>query len=506
MTAPDRRRAQQIAEKARLQQVEAALTFVHDSSGKRPPLPQDMEAEMAVLGGLLFNSRALTDVVAILPDPAAFYHPVHRMVYEAMLRLDEKGQGIDMVTVYDWLKGQNLHAQLTSYGGSEYLAELANQIATTENIAYHARIMLEMAQRREVIVLASELVFRGYGKPGEPADTAEQLLELAGSKVFTLTQRTAGSTYEPLRGVLNRSLRALEARTGRSDAITGVSSGYTRLDEMTAGFQPGDLIIVGARPSMGKTSFVMNCAANAALGPSPVPSLVFSLEMSKEALTERLLCSTARVDSQRMRTGFLATRDWINLTKAAARLAEAPIFLDDPSSPTLLEIRAKARRWRADRSIFPRPGSLGLVVVDYLQLIAARPGSRTESREQVVAEISRGLKALAKDLGVPVIALSQLNRSLESRADKRPMASDLRESGSVEQDADLVCFIYRDEVYDKESPDKGVAEIIIGKQRNGPTGTVRLAFFNEYTRFENLAAAAPEDAPLRSGRDAAAGN
>ena len=269
--------------------------------------------------------------------------------------------------------------------------------------------------------------------------------------------------------------------------MTGVATDYLKFDEMTAGFQPGDLVIIAARPSMGKTAFAMNCAQNAALNHG-IPTLVFSLEMSKESLIERVLCSEARVESQKLRSGFLETRDWIGITKAAGRIAEAPMWIDDSGAPSLMEIRAKCRRWRSDSAVFPQGiEQLGLVVVDYLQLVHGTPQGREQNREREISEISRGFKALAKELKVPVVALSQLNRSVESRADKRPMASDLRESGAIEQDADVICFIYRDEFYNKETADKGVAEIIIGKQRNGPTGTARLNFQSQYTRFENLA-------------------
>ncbi|MGZ3440136.1 MAG: replicative DNA helicase, partial [Polyangia bacterium] len=306
-------------------------------------------------------------------------------------------------------------------------------------------------------------------------------------------------SFEKIKDVLYTTIKNLEKRYEKKQAVTGVPSGYHRIDAMTAGMQPGDLIIIAARPSMGKTSFVMNMVLNAAMQKQkdpdgrerhPFPALVFSLEMSKESLCERLLCSEARVDSMKLRGGFLETKDWIRITTAAGKLAEAPILIDDSGAPTLLEIRAKARRWRADSNLFyAGQEQMGVLVIDYLQLIQGR-ASKDDNRQREISEISRGLKALAKELRCPVIALSQLNRSLETRADKRPMMSDLRESGAIEQDADVIAFIYRDEVYSKDQckeEDKGVAEIIIGKQRNGPTGVARLAFLNMYTRFENLA-------------------
>ena len=448
----------------------------------RRVLPHNLEAEESVVGSILFSGRTINQVSEFL-DPADFYHPALQAVYEAMLELDAQSRPIDIITVSEQMRAADTIGKIRSQGGEAYLAELSSKVATVENIAHHARIVREKGTARRLILAASGIVDKGYT---EYADV-DRYVDEAQQAVFEIANRTSKQSYEPVRKVLNTAIKALEQRYNRKEAITGVPSGYAKFDEMTAGLQPGELIIIAARPSMGKTSFVMNCAQNAALDHN-APVLVFSLEMSKESLIERVLCSEARVDSQRLRGGFLETRDWINVTKAASRISEAPMWIDDSGSPTLMEIRAKCRRWRSDQNIF-RHGEqrLGMIVIDYLQLIQGRPAGKDSSREREISEISRGLKALAKELSVPVVALSQLNRSVESRADKRPMASDLRESGAIEQDADLICFIYRDEVYNKETPDRGISEIIIGKQRNGPTGTVRLAFLNQYTRFENLA-------------------
>ncbi|MFO0574949.1 MAG: replicative DNA helicase [Polyangia bacterium] len=450
------------------------------TGGRVPPSSRD--AEESVIGGVLFSGRAIT-LVADLLIPDDFYDIKHEAIFAAMLELDQRSQPIDLITVAEQMRASGTLSKLAAVGSEAFLAELANKVATVENIVHHAGIVRSMSTKRRLIRASSSIAEKGYN----PDLEADKYIDQAQQAVFEISSRSNRQSYEAVRKVLHTAIKALEQRFSRKEAITGVGTDYTKFDEMTAGMQPGDLIIIAARPSMGKTSFVMNCAQNAALNHN-VPTLVFSLEMSKESLIERVLCCEARIDAQKLRTGMLETRDWINITKAASRVAEAPMWIDDGGSPTLMEIRSKCRRWRSDSSIFPKGiEQHGLVVIDYLQLVHGSSAGASESREREISEISRGLKALAKELRVPVVALSQLNRSVESRADKRPMPSDLRESGAIEQDADLICFIYRDEVYNKETPDRGVAEIIIGKQRNGPTGTVRLAFFNQYTRFENLA-------------------
>jgi replicative DNA helicase len=446
-------------------------------------LPHSQEAEESVIGGVLLHPRAFNQVAEFL-QPDDFYHPALRAVYEAMLELERASKPIDSLTVVEQMRALETFDKLRAFNGADYLTELAAKVVTVENIEYHARIVRGKATARRLVAACSEIAARGYGEYGD----VDEFIDAAEHEIFEVAQRSQKTTFEPIKKVLRDTIAALAARYERKQAITGVPTAYHKFDDMTAGLQPGDLIIIAARPSMGKTSLVMNAVQNAALI-HKVPALVFSLEMSKVSLAERLLSSTARVDSSKLRRGMLDQRDWVAITKAASDIAEAPIFIDDSGSPSLLEIRAKARRWRADTKIFQANTQLGMIVIDYMQLIQGR-ASRDDNRQREISEISRGLKALAKELNVPVVALSQLNRSLESREDKRPKLSDLRESGAIEQDADLIVFIYRDEVYSKDQckeEDKGVAEIIIGKQRNGPTGTCRLAFLNTYTRFENLA-------------------
>ncbi len=342
-----------------------------------------------------------------------------------------------------------------------------------DNAEHYARIVRERAILRKLIWVATEIASEGYGAESD----TEEYLDKAEKAIFEVTARQVKPSFVPLKEILRDAFARIEELYERQDAVTGVPSGYHELDQLTAGLQPSDLIIIAGRPGTGKTSFVLNIAQHAAIK-SGTPVGFFSLEMSKEQLVMRMLCSEAKVDSQRVRRGNLRDSDWPKLTRAAGALAEAPIYIDDTPGVSTLELRAKCRRLKSE-------AGLGLVVVDYLQLMRGK--GKYDVREQEISEISRTLKALAKELHVPVVALSQLNRGVESRADKRPMISDLRESGAIEQDADVIMFIYRDEIYDKESQDKGLAEIIVGKQRNGPTGDIKLAFIAEYTTFENLA-------------------
>jgi replicative DNA helicase len=446
-------------------------------------LPHSQEAEESVIGGILLHPRTF-NVVAEFLQADDFYHPALRAIYEAMLELERSSKPIDALTVIEQMRALETVDKLRAFNGPDFLTELTAKVVTVENIEYHARIVRGKATARRLVSACSEIAARGYGEYGD----VDEFIDAAEHEIFEVAQRSQKTSFEPIKKILKETISALGRRYERKQAITGVPTSYHKFDDMTAGLQPGDLVIIAARPSMGKTSFVMNAVQNAAVQHN-VPALVFSLEMSKVSLGERLLCSQARVDSSKLRRGMLDQRDWVLITKAASDIAEAPIFIDDTGSPTLLEIRAKSRRWRADTKIFKAPDQLGMVVIDYLQLVQGR-ASKDDNRQREISEISRGLKALAKELAVPVIALSQLNRSLENREDKRPKLSDLRESGAIEQDADVICFIYRDEVYSKDQckeEDRGVAEIIIGKQRNGPTGTCRLAFLNTYTRFENLA-------------------
>ncbi len=446
-------------------------------------LPHSQEAEESVIGGILLHPKTFNTVAEFL-QADDFYHPALRAIYEAMIELEQASKPIDQITVGEQMRALETIDKLRAFNGLDYLTELTAKVVTVENIEYHGRIVRGKATARRLVSACTEIAAKGYGEYGE----IDEYIDEAERGIFEISQRAQRTTYEPIRKVLKNVIQAIAQRYERKQAITGVPSGFHKFDEMTAGMQPGDLIILAARPSMGKTSFAMNIVQSAALQFN-IPSLVFSLEMSKVSLGERLLSSHARVDSGKLRRGMLDQRDWVQITKAASDIAEGPIFIDDSGAPTLLEIRTKARRWRSDAKVFKGPDQLGMVVIDYLQLVQGR-ASKDDNRQREISEISRGLKALAKELSVPVIALSQLNRSLENREDKRPKLSDLRESGAIEQDADVICFIYRDEVYSKDAckeEDRGVAEIIIGKQRNGPTGTCRLAFLNTYTRFENLA-------------------
>jgi replicative DNA helicase len=401
---------------------------------------------------------------------ADFYRLSHGHVFEAVCSLYAQGEPADPVTVADELKRADL---LEAVGGLGNLIALQASTPAIASAARYARIVEEHALLRRLIGVAGEIAEMGYSLPEDVAET----LDRAEAMVFDIVERRVTDSLKPLRELLAASLDHLEALYNRGDAITGVPTGYTDLDERLSGLQPSALVIVGARPSMGKTSFALGAASYAAIE-KRLPVLFFSLEMSHLELTQRLLCSEARVDSLRMRNGKLHESDWPKVVNAIAKLGEAPLFIDDNPNLTVMEIRAKARRLKS------REG-LGLIVVDYLQLMSGHGSS--ESRQVEVSEISRGLKILARELSVPVVALSQLSRNLEARADKRPVLADLRESGSLEQDADIVLFIYRDEVYNKDSADKGAAEIIIAKHRNGPTGMTQLAFLDHFTRFANMA-------------------
>jgi replicative DNA helicase len=438
-------------------------------SGRVPP--HDLNAERAVLGGVLLENDALNTVTGLPLRAADFYKDAHALIYEAVLELFGEGQPVDTVTLRERL---STSGRLARVGGDEYLLSLTDTIPTVANIEAHARIVQEKAVVRRVITAAYEIAARGYGDYG----AAEQFLDEAERAVFEVAKDRLRSPYEHINDVVLRTFEEITAAAERKEHITGLPSGFRHLDWYTAGMHPGDLIICAGRPGMGKTAFAMNVAINACRARN-AGVVVFSLEMPKEQLARRLLCSEAGVDGNRLRSGRLTRDDWAPLTRAAGELSELPMWMDDTPGLTIMELRAKARRLKVDKG-------LSLIVIDYLQLM--RSGTRSESREQEISEISRSLKGLAKELSLPVIALSQLNRGVENRGnkDKRPQLSDLRESGAIEQDADTILFIYRDEVYNPESTEKGVAEIIIGKQRAGPTGTVRCAFKREYTRFENL--------------------
>ena len=430
--------------------------------------PQQIEAEQSLLGGLLIDGESFPSVVEILKGDE-FYRDAHRNIFRVFQLLFEGNQPIDLITVAELLSERN---ELESVGGATYLASLAELVPSAANVAAYARIIKEKALLRRLIQASSEISSFCYSG----GKSVEEILDKAESTIFSVTERSIRSSYHSIKDLMKKTVEVIE-NFHEYRGVSGVPSHFTELDKLTAGFQPSDLIIIAARPSMGKTALALNIARNAAVE-SGIPIGFFSLEMSKEQLAMRLLCSEARVDSQKIRSGFLGSQEATKMMSAASAFLEAPIFIDDTPAISVLELRAKARRMMAEKG-------LGMVVVDYLQLMRGREG--VDRREQEISEISRALKALAKELFIPVIALSQLNRKVEERHDKRPQLSDLRESGAIEQDADVIAFIYRDEMYSKESADKGVAEVIIGKQRNGPQGTARLAYIQSYTRFENLA-------------------
>ncbi len=431
--------------------------------------PQNLEAEQCVLGSILLQKGALVKVLETLA-PDDFYREAHKTIFTAMLALFEKNEPQDLITVTNILKDRN---ELDDVGGPAYLASLTDIVPVAANISFYGKIIRQKSILRKLIQTSTDLASRSY----EEQDDIDGLVEEAEQAIFEISRSKSGQSFQPLSKIIPNTFKSLEKRFERQELITGVPTGYAKFDEMTAGLQSSDLIILAGRPSMGKTALAMNMAQQAAKT-HKIPVAVFSLEMSEEQLAMRMLCSESRVNSQDLRTGFIKDKDWPKLTKAAGDLSESPIYIDDTPSISVLEMRAKARRLKSEHNI-------GLVVVDYLQLMRGR--STAERREQEISEISRSLKAMAKELDLPVVALSQLNRSLENRPDKRPKLSDLRESGAIEQDADVICFIYRDEVYNtaEDNPRRGVAEVIIGKQRNGPTGSFELTFLKEYTTFEN---------------------
>ncbi|MDL1955791.1 MAG: replicative DNA helicase [Candidatus Desulfofervidus auxilii] len=433
-------------------------------------LPHNLEAEQAVLGGILIDNEALYQVLETIKDED-FYRDTHRKIFRAYLELFEQNQPIDLVTVSEYLQNKG---ELEEIGGATYLASLVEAIPTASNIAYYAKIVKEKAILRKLIACASEIIEQCLSS----TDDVEEILDRSERAIFEVAGQRIQTPYFPLKDIIKDTFETLQSFSQKGNYITGVPTGFTDFDRLTSGLQPADLIIVAGRPSMGKTAFALNIAANAAIK-HRIPVAVFSLEMSKEQVAIRMLCAEAKVDTQKFRSGFLADHDWQLLTEAATLLSEAPVFIDDTPAISILELRAKARRLKSEHNI-------GLVIVDYLQLMKGK--GRAERREQEISEISRSLKALAKELNVPVVALSQLNRRVEEREDKRPRLADLRESGAIEQDADLIVFLYRDEVYNRreDNPNRGIAEVIIGKHRNGPIGKVKLAFLDKFTSFENL--------------------
>jgi replicative DNA helicase len=438
------------------------------SSHKLPP--QNIEAEQSVLGGVLIENEAVHKVMEIL-TAEDFYRDAHRKIYDALMDLAERDEPADLITLTNELRKKE---HLDSVGGASYVTSLIDSVVTAANIEYYAKIVKEKAILRKLIDTSTEIITHSY----EDRSDVEGLLDEAERAIFEISENRVKPSFYSIRDIVKQSFKTIERLYEKKELVTGVPSGYRDLDQRTAGFQPSDLIIVAGRPSMGKTAFCLNVAQYAAIE-KRIPVAIFSLEMSKEQIVIRMLCSEAQVEGTRLRTGFLSESDWPRLTLAAGNLSDAPIFIDDAAALSVLELRAKARRLNAEHG-------LGMIMIDYLQLMRGR--AKVESRQQEISEISRSLKALAKELNVPVIAVSQLSRRTEERQGMRPQLSDLRESGAIEQDADVIVFIYRDEVYNRseDNPNRGKAEIIIGKQRNGPTGKIELAFLEKFTTFKEL--------------------
>jgi replicative DNA helicase len=465
--------------------------------------PNDLDAEAAVLSAVMLDQSAMDKVVELRPEH--FYSEAHRRIFEACLELRSAGQPVDVLQVATYLRDRQRLAQV---GGMGYLTEVLTAAPVVANVAAYGKTIHEKCRIRQLILACQRVAAQGYSDYGEP----QAFIDSAEQAVYNIARTSTSATTEKLLDVMKKSFKQLNDAVARGDRITGVPSGFDRLDRLTAGLHEGDLSIVAARPGMGKTSFVLNVAANVAsprgreVAGKPEERweeqgagvAVFSLEMPREQLANRMVCSEARVDVSKMRTGHLGPQDWSKLTQAASFLGSLPIWIDDSPGLGILELRSKVRRLQAEYDVVDDEGrktrKIGLVVVDYLQLMKGREGA--QSREQEISEISRGLKALAKELKVPVVALSQLNRAVETRGEKskRPQISDLRESGAIEQDADNILFIYRDDYYNKdESAEPNIAELIVAKQRNGPTGTVRVRFEKQYTRFDNLADGDYED-------------
>jgi len=432
-------------------------------------LPHNADAERTVLGAVLVDNAAFNSAAEILTKDD-FYREGHRRIFDAMAALSERSHPIDLVTLKDELVRESA---LEAVGGAAYLGSLIDGVPRITNVDQWARIIKEKAVLRNLIHAGNRIVQTAY----EAEEDAALILDRAEKSIFDIAEKRIRQGFVGIREIVKESFRTIDQLSQSKDLVTGLPTGFVDLDEKTSGLQKGDLIIVAARPAMGKTSFCLNVAQNASLRSGETIGL-FSLEMSKEQLVLRMLCADARVDAHRLRTGKLQEKDWARLAKAYADLSNSRIYIDDSAMVTPLEMRAKCRRLKAEHG-------LGLIIVDYLQLVTG--SGRIENRQQEISSISRSLKGLAKELAVPVIALSQLSRAPEARTDKRPQLSDLRESGAIEQDADIVMFIYREEEYKQTDENRGIAELIIGKQRNGPTGTVKLAFIKEFTRFENIA-------------------
>ncbi len=441
------------------------------TEGRIPP--QAVEIEMAVLGSMLLEKEAISKSLEILDD-TAFYKPAHQIIFKAIITLFEKSEAVDSITLMEELRRRG---QLDQVGGAMFISDLTLKVTSAANVEYHAKIVLEKALLRNLISSSSEIMSRSYGDSEDALD----LLDEAEQKIFQISEKRLKKSFIQMKDAVFKTMEMIESIHGKHSGVTGVPSGFSMLDNLTGGFQPSDLIIIAGRPSMGKTALVLSAARNAAIDHGVAVGF-FSLEMSSQQLVLRLICAEARVNAHSVRTGRLHEDQWRQLSTRIGKLHQAKIFIDDTPALGILEIRAKSRRLKVEHNV-------GLIIVDYLQLMQGPKSA--QNREQEISNISRSLKALAKELNIPVIALSQLNRAVEARGDKRPMLADLRESGAIEQDADVVLFVHRPEMYGQAEHEgkstEGVAEIIIGKQRNGPTGNVQLAFIKEYARFETLA-------------------
>lgn len=431
--------------------------------------PQNIDAERSTLGSMLLEKDAIYKSIETLKADD-FYREAHRVIFETVTQLANSGEPVDIITVSEALKQRNM---LEKVGGIPYLTALANAVPTAANIEYYAKIVEEKSLLRAIISVATQIVRLGY----EGAEEVDVILDEAEKNIFQITQKRNVKGYISLKSILVETFERIEQLYDTRGGVTGITSGFVDLDRMTAGLQPSDLVILAARPSMGKTTFALNIGRYVAVE-SQTPVVVFSLEMSKEQLALKLLCSEAGVDNQRIRTGTLIDTDWPKLSHALGRLSDSMMFIDDTPGATVMDLRSKCRRIKSD-------SGLGLVIIDYLQLMQGGK-SRNENRQQEVSEISRSLKSLARELSVPIIALSQLSRAVEQRQDKRPSLADLRESGSLEQDADLVAFLYRDEYYNPDTEKKGITDLIISKQRNGPVGSIELIFQKEFSRFVGM--------------------
>lgn len=430
--------------------------------------PQSIEAEQSVLGAMLIDKEAIASATEVL-KPEDFYKEANGIIFDAIVKIYQRGEPVDLITLPEQLKNTNILEQV---GGVSYISDLANSVPSSSSVVHYAKIVESKSLMRKLIRASSTILDKSY----EGVEEVSELIEMAEKNIFDISQGRSNEGFVPINQVLLEAFDNIEKRFQNKNQITGITTGFSDLDSKTSGFQKSDLILVAARPSMGKTAFALNIAQNSAIK-SKVPVAIFSLEMSKEQLIYRMLCSEAHIDSQKLRTGDLQESDWDKLAKAMAVLSEAPIFIDDTPGISVMEMRAKCRRLMLEHG-------LGMIMVDYLQLMSGN--SKNESRQQEISEISRSLKGLAREMNCPLIALSQLSRAPEARSDHRPILSDLRESGAIEQDADVVMFLYRDEYYNPDTEEKNIGELSIAKQRNGPTGLIKLVWLGQYTKFVNL--------------------